>query len=121
VRSLSIPPSVSGPKGKVRDTLKLMGRPPGERLTSDLARELCQRVGSKAYLRGSIVSLGNAYVLDLSAVDCHAGNSLAQEQVQAARKEEVLAALGVASRELRNKLGESVQKYDTLLDQATTP
>jgi tetratricopeptide (TPR) repeat protein/predicted Ser/Thr protein kinase len=109
---------------KVRDTLKLMGRFPGEPLVPDTARDLCQRTGSKAYLSGSIASLGSRYVLGLSAVDCRTGDLLAQEQVQAARKEDVLKALDQAATKLREKVGESfgtVQKYDTPLDQATTP
>ena len=109
---------------KVRDTLKLMGRAPGERLTADLARDLCQRVESKAYLSGSIASLGSQYVIGLRAVNCRTGDLIAQDQVQAARKEEVLKALGAASTKLREKLGESlssIQKYDTPIEQATTP
>ena len=109
---------------RVRDTLKLMGRSPGERLVPDTARDLCQRTGSRAYLSGSIASLGSQYVLGLSAVDCHTGDLLSQEQVQAAREEDVLKALDQAATKLREKVGESfgtVQKYDTPLDQATTP
>jgi len=109
---------------RVRDTLKLMGRSPGERLVPDTARDLCQRTGSRAYLSGSIASLGAQYVLGLSAVDCNTGDLLSQEQVQAAREEDVLKALDQAAIKLREKVGESfgtVQKYDTPLDQATTP
>ena len=65
---------------KIRDTLKLAGRSPGERLTPDLTRDLCQRTGSKAYLGGSIANLGSHYVIGLSAVNCRSGDSLAQEQ-----------------------------------------
>ncbi len=39
---------------KIRETLREMTRHPNERLTQDLAREVCQRAGSKAYLAGSI-------------------------------------------------------------------
>ncbi|MGH9714535.1 MAG: winged helix-turn-helix domain-containing protein [Candidatus Acidiferrales bacterium] len=109
---------------KVRDTLKLMGRAPSDRITPEVARDLCQRAGSKVYLGGSIASLGSQYVLGLSAVNCRTGDSIAQQQVQAARKEDVLKALGEASKELRKKLGESlgsVQQFDTPIVQATTP
>lgn len=109
---------------KVADTLKLMGRAPGERLTPDIARDLCQRARSKVYLSGSIASLGTQYVLGLKAVNCQTGDPIAQEQVQAARKEDVLRALGAASAGLRKKLGESlssIEKYDTPIDRATTP
>jgi len=108
---------------KIRDTLALMSRPPGERLTSQIAREICQRTGSAAVIEGSISSLGSEYVLGLNTVNCQTGDTLAQEQIQAARKEEVLNALGNASSKLRSKLGESlstVQKFDAPLAEATT-
>ena len=88
-----------------------------------MARELCQRAGSKAYLAGSIGSLGSEYVLGLKAVNCQSGDTLAQEQVTAASKEKVLDALGEAASKLRGELGESlatVQKFDVPLEQATT-
>jgi eukaryotic-like serine/threonine-protein kinase len=108
---------------KISDTLKLMGRSLGERFTPEIARDLCQRAGSKAYLSGSIASLGSEYVLGLKAVNCRTGDTLAQEQVQAPAKEKVLAALDRAGANLREKLGESlssVHKFETPLEQATT-
>jgi eukaryotic-like serine/threonine-protein kinase len=110
--------------GRIRQTLQLMGRPPDTKLTPEIARDLCQRVGSKAYLIGSISNLGSQYVIGIRAVNCQTGDDLAQEQVQADSKEHVLKALGHASTELRGKLGESlktVQKLDAPIDQATTP
>jgi serine/threonine protein kinase/tetratricopeptide (TPR) repeat protein len=108
---------------KVRSTLKLMGRSPGDPLPPDLARDLCQRTGSAAVFEGSIAGLGSQYVLGLNAVNCRTGEMLAQEQVQAARKEDVLKALDQASAKIREKVGESlgtIEKYDTPLEQATT-
>jgi len=110
-------------EGKIRATLGQMNRPAGERLTDETAREVCQRMGSKAVISGSIVSLGNAYVVGLNAINCATGDSLAREQAQAAGKEKVLDALGSAAARLRGELGESlpsVQKFDVPLDQATT-
>ena len=104
-------------------TLFLMGRP-GARLTFDVARQLCQRIAATAVVEGSIASLGSDYVLDLKAVSCQSGDILAEEQLQAARKEDVLNTLSGASAQLRKKLGESlstVAKFDAPLDQATTP
>jgi DNA-binding winged helix-turn-helix (wHTH) protein/tetratricopeptide (TPR) repeat protein len=109
---------------KVHDTLKLMGRASDARLTPDVARDLCQRVGSAAVIAGSIAKLESEYVVGLNAVDCRAGENLAREQVTSEDKTHVLAALGKAARELRGKLGESlssIQKYDTPIEQATTP
>jgi serine/threonine protein kinase/tetratricopeptide (TPR) repeat protein len=111
------------PEQKVSETLKLMGRTPGERLTREVAREICVRTNSKAVLSGSISSLGSQYVIGLKAANCNSGDALAQEQVQAAAKEEVLKALDKAATGLREKLGESlslVQKYDAPVEQATT-
>jgi eukaryotic-like serine/threonine-protein kinase len=108
----------------IQQTLRLMGRPTDTKLSPAIAGELCQRAGSKAYLSGSISSMGSTYVIGISAVNCQTGDSLAQEQVTANGKENVLNALGAASTQLREKLGESlktVQKLDTPIDQATTP
>jgi serine/threonine protein kinase/tetratricopeptide (TPR) repeat protein len=108
---------------KVAATLKLMTRPRDTKLTPDIARELCQRADSKAYIAGSIASLGNEYVLGLKAVNCQTGDPLAEEQVTAASKEKVLDALGEAASKLRTELGESlatVQKFDLPLSESTT-
>jgi serine/threonine protein kinase/tetratricopeptide (TPR) repeat protein len=108
---------------KVSETLLLMGHSSSDRLTRDVARELCLRTGSKVMIAGSISHLGSQYLLGLSAVDCNTGDSIAKEQVQAARKEDVVKDLGKAASSLRGKLGESIatiQKYDTPLEQATT-
>jgi serine/threonine protein kinase/Tfp pilus assembly protein PilF len=111
------------PESEVARTLKLMTRPTDAKLTPEVARELCQRAGSKAYLAGSIGSLGSEYVLGLKAVNCQSGDTLAEEQVTAVSKEKVLDALGGAASNLRGQLGESlatVQKFDVPLAQATT-
>jgi eukaryotic-like serine/threonine-protein kinase len=108
----------------VQQTLKLMGQPPASKVSPDVAREVCQRTGSKAYLSGSISLIGNQYVISASAVNCGTGEHLAQEQVTADSKEHVLGALGQASTKLRQKLGESlktIQMLDTPIEQATTP
>jgi eukaryotic-like serine/threonine-protein kinase len=108
---------------QVQATLKLMTLPADARLGPDVARELCERAGAKAYIGGSIASLGNEYVLGLKAVNCQSGDTLAQEQVTAEGKEKVLNAVGDAAAKLRGGLGESmstVQKLDVPLAQATT-
>jgi eukaryotic-like serine/threonine-protein kinase len=108
---------------EVAKTLQQMTRPADTKLTPEVARELCQRAGSKAYLAGTIGSLGSQYVLGLKAVNCRSGDTLAEEQVTAASKEKVLDTLGQAASKLRGQLGESlatVQKLDVPLEQATT-
>ncbi len=109
---------------RVNETLKLMGRRAGDRLTPEVTHEVCQRTGSKAMLTGSIAGLGSQYVIGLKAVNCDTGDLLAEVQEQAASKEAVLRALDAAAVTLRSKLGESlnsVQKYATPLEEATTP
>ena len=107
----------------VAKTLQEMTRPASTPLTSEVTREVCQRAQSKAYIAGSIATLGSEYVLGLKAVNCQSGDTLAQEQVTAASKEKVLDALGEAASKLRGELGESlatVQKFDVPLSEATT-
>ncbi len=108
---------------KVAATLKLMTRAPDAKLTPEVAREVCQRVASKAYISGSIAILGTQYVVGLKAVNCLNGDLLAEEQATTASKEKVLDLLGKEASSLRAKLGESlatVQKFDLPLAEATT-
>jgi tetratricopeptide (TPR) repeat protein len=109
---------------RIAQTLTLMAKPKDARLTSDVARDVCQRTASAATIEGSISSLGSQYVLGLKAVNCRTGDLLAEEQVTANGKEQVLTALGNAATPLRGKLGESlasVRKYNTLPENVTTP
>ncbi|MGB6821627.1 MAG: serine/threonine-protein kinase, partial [Candidatus Acidiferrales bacterium] len=112
------------PDQKIRQTLKMMGQKPDAKLTPDVAREVCQRTGSAAVLSGSISRIGIPYLLTVKAVNCTSGESLASTEVQASDKSHVLDALGRTASEIRNRLGESlstVRKFDTPLEQATTP
>jgi eukaryotic-like serine/threonine-protein kinase len=108
---------------KVSQTLKLMGRTANAPVTVEAGREICQRTGSTALISGSISSAGKVYLIHLSAVACGTGNTLAQEEQQAAGKDDVLKALSRAASSLRNKLGESlpsVQKFETPVEATTT-
>src|ERR1700722_546785 len=109
---------------RIQQELRLMGVPADSKLTSKMAGDLCQRLGSKVYLGGSISNIGNQYVVGVNAVNCQTGDSVAQEQVTANGKEAVLGALGTASTKLREQLGESlktIHELDTPIEQATTP
>jgi len=111
------------PDQTIRKTLQFMGRPADERVTGNVAREICERQNIKAMLSGSIATLGSEYVVALDAVNCRTGESLARDQITAPKKEAVLAAVGKAASSLRGKLGESlasVQKFDTPVTEATT-
>lgn len=110
-------------EARIRSALRLMTKPSDTRLTPDLARDVCQREGARAYIAGSIASLGSKFVLGVSAVDCATGDTLAREQATAADKEHVLNALSGAASQIRMRLGESrssVQRFDIPLTQATT-
>ena len=107
----------------VAETLQQMTRAPGTRLMPELAREVCLRAGSRAYIAGSIAKLGEEYVVGLKTINCRDGDTLAQEQVTSPSKERVLDVLGGAVSKLRAELGESlatVQKFDIPLEHATT-
>ena len=109
---------------QIQQTLQLMGRKPDTRLTPEIARELCQRTASAAVLEGSIAQIGTPYLLTVKAVNCSNGATVASTETQASDKNHVLDALGKTALEMRNKLGESlstVQKFDTPLEEATTP
>jgi eukaryotic-like serine/threonine-protein kinase len=108
---------------RIRRTLPLMGKAADAPLTSQVARDLCMRTASTAVVEGSIARLGGHYVVGLDVVNCHSGDSLDEEQIEAARNEDVLKALGDATTRLRGKLGESlstVEKFDAP-SQVTTP
>jgi eukaryotic-like serine/threonine-protein kinase len=109
---------------QIQQTLQMMDQKPEAKLTPEIARELCQRTGSAAVLDGSIAQIGTQYLLTVKAVNCASGESLASTEAEANDKNRVLDALGKTASEIRNKLGESlstVQKFDTPLEQATTP
>jgi eukaryotic-like serine/threonine-protein kinase len=109
---------------QIQQTLQMMDQTPDAKLTPEIARELCQRTGSAAVLNGSIAQIGTEYLLTVKAVNCASGESLASTEVQASDKNRVLDALGKTASEIRNRLGESlstVQKFDTPLEEATTP
>src|SRR6266436_2446641 len=108
----------------IQQTLRMMGQPTNVRLTPQIAREVCQRTNSTAALDGSIALIGTRYNLILKAVNCVNGELLASTEAQASDKSHVLDALGKVALEMRRRLGESlstVQKYNTPLEQATTP
>ena len=103
---------------------KEMGLPANAKLTTRVARELCQRAGSKMYVAGSIGGADSKYVVALNAVNCQSGKTVAHEEMTAAGKTDVLDTIGRASRKLRAELGEppsTVQKFDVPLSEATTP
>ncbi len=109
---------------RIRRTLGLMKQPPDARLTPDIAQGVCVRTASAAVLDGSIAMLGSQYVLGLRATNCTTGDILADEQAQAARKEDVLGTLSQIASRFRTRVGESlatIEKHSMPLEEATTP
>jgi len=108
---------------RIQESLRFMKRKPGERLTEEIGREICQRQNVKAMLHGSIARLGESYVIGVNALNCTNGDTLAGEQVQVSRREDVLRELGRAARKLREELGESlasIERFDVPIERATT-
>jgi serine/threonine protein kinase/tetratricopeptide (TPR) repeat protein len=109
---------------RIQQTLQFMGQTKADvRLTPQLGREICQRTASAAVLDGTIATLGSQYVLGLRARNCQTGAILDEEQVQAARKEDVLNALSQIASKFRTRVGESlatIEKHSTPLEEATT-
>lgn len=111
-------------RDRIRQTLPFMGHSPDERVQLPFAKEVCERLGSRALIAGSIARLGNAYVVSIDALECSDGSVFAREQVQAKNKEQVLPELGKAGSRLRKRLGESlasIEKFDVPIQEATTP
>jgi eukaryotic-like serine/threonine-protein kinase len=112
------------PTSQVRSTMQLMQVSPNQPLTLPVARDLCERLGVKAILLGSIAPLSSAYVITLEAQACHTGDTLARDQAQAAAKTDVLATVGTAAARIRERLGESIgsiQKFNVPAQNTTTP
>src|SRR5580700_5632768 len=112
------------PDQRVRGTLHLMGRPENTPVIGDVAREICERTFSAAVVQGSISRLGSQYVLGLRATNCRTGDVLFDEQVQPAKKDEVLNSLSQVARKFRTRAGESpatIKEHSTPLIEATTP
>ena len=109
---------------RIRETLRLMGRKADEALTHPVTREVCQRLGVKAMLEGSLAALGRNYVLTLNATNCQTGEVIARAQQEATGRDRVLNELGALSKQIRTTLGESlpsIQRFDVPIEQATTP
>jgi len=111
------------PDGQIRQTLKQMEKRPDEPLTDEIAREICQRRGIKAFLKGAIENRGVQYLITLDAFSTETGVSVAREQIESRNKETVLASLGEVASRMREKLGESlasIRRLDAPLSESTT-
>lgn len=106
------------------ETLRLMQRSRNERLVPPLDREVCQRASAKVAIGGSIVALGDQYVITLEAKNCLTGDVVAHQEGRTPTRDKVLSTLGDLISPLRRKLGESlatIEKFNTPILEATTP
>jgi tetratricopeptide (TPR) repeat protein len=100
---------------QVQEVLRRMGRSPTKPITRGLAVEICQRIGGKAILAGTISTLGGHYILGLEALGCSNGEILAVSQAETENKEGVLKTVSQVASGIRSKLGESLpslERYD---------
>jgi tetratricopeptide (TPR) repeat protein len=108
---------------KVIETMRLMNRPADQRITKEVAAEVCLRNNSKLLLEGSIAAIGDHYLITLKATNCQTGDSIASAVAEAENRNQVVKVLGEVGNQLRKKLGESrpsVEKFNTPLERATT-
>jgi serine/threonine protein kinase/Flp pilus assembly protein TadD len=108
---------------EMHNNLQYLGQAREQKITPELAQQLGQRLGVKAYLAGTIASLGPSYVISINAVNCATGEVFAREQETAPDKTAVLQAVSKAATTMRARLGESmasIQKLSTPYTNVTT-
>ena len=108
---------------KMNGALRMMNRPANERMSQEVAREICLRTDSRALIAGSIGNVGSHYLVGLKVLNCQTGDTLQSAEAEADNRDKVLKALEDAGNRLREKMGESlasVQKFNKPLEQATT-
>jgi DNA-binding winged helix-turn-helix (wHTH) protein len=106
---------------KVLGTLAQLNFPPTTKVTPDVARQICLNTNSKMVISQSIGDAGNGYHLQLRALDCGLGATLAKEQADIGKRSEVVHELGVTAARLRAKLGEpadSLARFNQPLEKA---
>lgn len=108
---------------KVTDALQAMGRSATGRITASVGRQLCLRTVSQDVIDGVIALHDGHYEIDLRAVACGSGATVAEERAQAAAKKDILRALHTASLQLRSAMGEapaSVRRFSMPAGAATS-
>src|SRR5271169_5695782 len=109
---------------KVQGTLAQLNLPPTTKLTPEVAHQICGKTNSKLVISQSIGDAGNGYHLQIRALDCRSGATLAEAQTDIAKRNEVVHELGVTAARLRAKLGEpadSLVRFNQPLEKALSP
>ncbi|MCH7716890.1 MAG: protein kinase [Gemmatimonadetes bacterium] len=102
--------------------LRHMERPPGTRLTPQLAKEVAEREGIKGYITGEIVAVGNSFALTGRLIGVATGEALVSHSERAANAEEIIDAVDRLSAKFRERIGESLRtvRQDPPLERVTT-
>jgi DNA-binding winged helix-turn-helix (wHTH) protein len=106
---------------KVLGALAQLNLPPTTKLTPEVARQVCGKTNSKLVISQSIGDAGNGYHLQMRALDCKSGATLANEQTEIGKRNEVVNQWGVIAARLRAKLGEpadSLARFNQPLEEA---
>jgi serine/threonine protein kinase/tetratricopeptide (TPR) repeat protein len=110
------------PQARVDETLKEMRLAPGARVTSEIARELCERTAAKAVVEPGLTVLGNSYLVRLRARNCGTGNVIYEQQAKVERRDALLGAMDNLVPEFAPRLQRELQRVPPPhpLQQATT-
>jgi len=90
-------------------------------ITPEIARQICSKTNSRMVISDSIADAGNRYHLEIRALDCGSGATLAEERTDISARNQVVHELGATAVRLRKKLGEpaeSLARFNQPLEKA---
>jgi eukaryotic-like serine/threonine-protein kinase len=108
---------------KTYATLGQLKLAPTTKITPEIARQICSKTNSKMVISDSIADSGNRYHLEIRALNCASGATLAEEETDISARNQVVHELGATAVRLRRKLGEpakSLARFDQPLEKATS-
>ncbi len=108
--------------GQVSELLQRMRLDPAARVTAELAAEMAQREGIKAFVAGEVRSVGSGFLVSARLVEAASGRALVSSRGTAANADGLIAAVERLSRDLRQRVGESLRsiRADPPLERLTT-
>jgi eukaryotic-like serine/threonine-protein kinase len=109
---------------KTYSTIAQMNLQPTTKITPEIARQICSKTNSKMVIADSIADAGNGYHLEIRALECGSGATLAEEGTDISARDQVVHELGVTAARLRRKIGEpaeSLARFNQPLEIATSP
>ncbi|HVI09480.1 MAG TPA: winged helix-turn-helix domain-containing protein [Candidatus Binatia bacterium] len=108
---------------KTNATLGQLQLSPTTRITPDVARRICGKTNSKMVISHSIADAGNRYRLEMRALGCGSGATLAEEKTEIGTRNQIVHELGAVATRLRKKLGEpaeSLARFNQPLEKASS-